>query len=222
MGRSSRFQFNVLKADLDVDTNRDGTVDNMADDINEHIWNTSSGAIFSVNYDRDGMRTVGDIPIGDAIHFDDTGAPVLEDKRIDNSDDARDITPLVIRKIMDSIPASAHVFEAASLEDIQSIHVFKRIQAGETSIWGGVGNRVEGGAAEPLEIEITDWVNPASSNYQGDISGATTFGIEGLFFRSLGLSPVNQFDGVVNLTLEVREGEVVIASDVVEFKVAPG
>jgi hypothetical protein len=218
MGQSARYKFSILQADVDADTNRDGVI-NDSDDANENAWTAISGAIFSVNYDRDGSRTDGGVPIGDAIHFDDSGAPVNEDKVIDNAADEADITPFVIHKPLDVVPAALQVFlKVANPEQIQSIHVFKKIAAGETAIWGSLGSRT-GGPAEPLEIDITQWVNPASPSYQGDGAGDVQFGLEGMFFRNTGA--INTFSGLVDFTLEIRNGATVIASDVIELKVAP-
>jgi hypothetical protein len=56
---------------LDVDTNRNGVVEADADEEGEHTWTKTRGAIFSVNYDRDGTRThpTSGLPILDSIHI---------------------------------------------------------------------------------------------------------------------------------------------------------
>lgn len=219
MGKSSKYKFSIIQCDIDADITRDGTIDNTTDDVNENIATLASGAIFNVNYDRDGTRTSGAVPIGDALHINDDGDPGNEDLVIDNAADVPDITPFIIRKITDFFPATFHVFlKAGSLEDIQSIHVFKKILAGETAIWGGLGSRT-GGAPIPTEIDITQWVNPSSPTYQGDPAGNVTFGLEGLFFRNTGV--LNTFDGVVQFTLELRDGATIVASDQISLKVAP-
>jgi len=221
MGVSSRHPFKVYGLDLDVDTNRDAAIDD-ADETGEENWTKPLGAIFSVNYDRDGGRTAGVLPIPDTIHINDAGVPGNEDFIIDNANDEQDITPLLIHGFGVDLPATYTVFlKAAEQEDIQSIHVFKRIAAGETAIWGALGSRI-GGPAVPNEIDITRWVNPASPDFAGVApSGDATFGIEGLFFRSQGILPVNEFDGEIKLTLELRDGATVIASDAIKMKVAP-
>ncbi|WP_166521579.1 protein-arginine deiminase family protein [Zobellia amurskyensis] len=221
MGKSARHPVTIFKCDLDSDTNRNGTIDDVADEINEENYTVVSGSIFNVNYDRDGSRTQGGMPINDVLFIDNSGTPTNEDKDIDNAADEADITPLVIRKIMNDIPPTINVYlKVAELEDIQSIHMFKSIAAGETAIWGGLGSRVIGDPDEPLEIDITSWVNPTDPAYACDpVSGDCTFGIEGMFFRNTGL--VNLFDGIIDLTLEVREGATVLSSDEIQLKVAP-
>lgn len=210
------------EVDLDVDTDRDGTVEDDEDEDGEDDWTKEKGAIYSVNFDRDGSRSAGGVPIPDAIHFDDSGNPVNEDYVIENADDEKDIAPLVIRKIQDSIPSGYKVYlKAAQLEDIQRIHVYKKIEAdpANTAIWGSMT-----GGAPPLEIDITKWVNPSDPDFQGDAStGDTTFGIEGLCFRWQGGDAPAQlrFDGYVDLTVELRDGGTVVCSDTVRLKVAP-
>jgi hypothetical protein len=200
-----------LQADLGVDTNRDGKIDD-ADQAGEGDWTDDRGAIFNVNFDRDGNRVDSHgRPLPDAIAFDDKGRPVNEDKKIDNAADVPDITPLLVRQI-GALPAGVTVFlKAAEEEDIESIHVYKKIAPGETAIWGGIGDRT-GGKAEPLEEDITKFVNTTEDS---------TFGIEGLFFRNLGTNPANKFDGVIDLTLEVRLNGTVLSSNSVRMKVAP-
>jgi hypothetical protein len=220
LGVSQRHAFVVLRSDIDVDTDRDGLVSDTADDIGEDNWIKSRGAIFSVNHDRDGSRVNGSLPIPDAVHFDDSGSPMHEERAIDNAADVSDITPLVIRGLGGDLPPSLTVvLKVAEKEDIQSIHVFKRIAAGEMAIWGSLGDRV-GGASEPLERDITQWVNPASGTFLGTSpADDLVFGLEGLFFRSLGA--INPFDGEIDMELEVRDGATVVAGDSVRLKVAP-
>jgi hypothetical protein len=216
-----------IKMDLDVDTDRDGSVeDNDEDDVDEDNWTTAKGAIYNVNFDRDGSRTKGGTlgaePRPDAIHFEDDGSAADEDYVIENTDDEKDIASLVIRKIGSEIPYGWKVYlKVAELEDIQRIHVYKKIkaEAANTAIWGTMT-----GAAPATELDITQWVDPNGTNFQGDAtSGDATFGIEGLCFRNDGISgPASQrFDGYIDLTIELRDGATVISSDSVRLKVAP-
>jgi len=191
--------------DIVADTNRDGSVD-ANDEKGKGTWTNTSGAIFNVNHtdaNRDGVP--------DAVSFDDDGKPVNEQKVIVNAVGARQIAPLVIRAL-GKLPAGAKVFlKAANEQEIESIHVYKKIAAGETAVWGGLGDRVAGAAAEPLEKDITSFVSETAD---------TTFGIEGLFFRNTGT--INPFDGFIDLTLELRDNTgKVLASDAVQEKVAP-
>jgi len=223
---SDRIRITVTKLDLDVDTDRDGDVeDNDEDEEDEDDWTKDKGAIFNVNFDRDGDNTsaTGE-PRPDAVHFDDRGDPVDEDYVIENAEDEEDIAELVIRSISHEIPDAWKVWlTVPEQEDIQRIHVYKKIEAdpANTAIWGTMSG---GGAPPPddVELDITEWVDPASPDFQGDASGDCTFGIEGLCFRNTGAGVLtNHFDGEIDLTIELRDGTTVICSDAVRLKVAP-
>ena len=213
----------VPEVDLDVDTDRDGVVENNdQDEANEDCWAKDRGAIYNVNFDRDGSRTAGGEPRPDAIHFSDWGIAEDEDYVIENSDDVEDIAPLVIRKIQPEIPEGWKVYlKVAEQEDIQRIHVYKKIEAdaGNTAIWGTMS-----GAAPATELDITCWVDPDDASFQGDMAtGDATFGIEGLCFRNQGndVDPLLEFDGYIDFTLELRNGSTVMGSDRARLKVAP-
>ncbi|HXG13257.1 MAG TPA: protein-arginine deiminase family protein [Gemmataceae bacterium] len=191
------------------DTNRDGRV-NAADEANREKWTKTSGAIFTVNHDdNNGDRRP------DAIDFNNNGVPFNEDKRIDTGGDVQDIAPLVIRAT-GPLPADSKVFlRLESVEDAQSVHIFKAIAAGETAILGDIGARVAGGAQAPTEVEITSFLNPNQD---------TTFGLEGMFYRYTGnFVPLElHFDGFIDIFLELRDNAgKVLKSDRVRFKVAP-
>ena len=222
LGESAEHTVKILRLDLDADTSRDGLIDDVADDTGEDAWVKTRGAVFAVNLDRDGGRTAAGRPIPDAVHFDDAGDPVHEDFEINGAADEADITPFVIRNPGTSLPPSVKVFlRAAEQEDIESVHVFKQISAGETAIWGALGGRV-GDPAPPLELDVTRWVDPGSPDFVGGGPGGdVTFGLEGMFFRFVGMSAVNPFDGEIDFTLELRDGGAVVASDQIRMKVAP-
>jgi hypothetical protein len=219
-------EIDAPRIDLDVDTDRDGTVEDDEDEAGESIWSSSRGAIFSVNCDRDGYRLGRDgLPCPDAIRFGDDGYAVDEDYVIErgNGDaDEQDITPLVIRKIASSVPSGYKVYlKVAQQEDIRRIHVYKKIKAGpdNVAIWGSMT-----GPEPAMELDITQWVNPDSADFSGDpITGDVTFGIEGLCFRNTGTGvPAHQhFDGYIQFTLELRAGLTVSGADTVKLKVAP-
>jgi len=220
-----------LGVDLDVDTDRDGNVeDNDEDEIGEDEWTSKKGAIYNVNFDGDGNRlkavkNFGEVVVPDAIYFNDDGKPTHEDYTIENEEDAKDIAPLVIRGIPTNILTNRYVFLKVEGEDpevdIKRIHVYKEIASDENSIWGSMTTNEP--AYEPAytetEINITEWVS----------TDDVTFGIEGLSFRNLVTNDVikdyQYFDGVIDFTLELRDGTHsganVICSDSVQMKVAP-
>lgn len=221
LGTSARRPFQVIRSDLDVDTDRDAVVDDTADEAGEDAWTKARGAIFAVNMDRDGTRVDGaGRPLPDTVHVDDSGTPVAEDLTVDGPNDVLDLTAVVFRGLGSPLPPGVTVvLVAAELEDVQSMHLFKRPAAGETAIWGGLGSRV-GQPAQPVELDVTRWVNPGSPDFVGLAPGGdVTFALEGLFFRSTGA--INSFDGELDLRLEVRRGGAVLFSDAVRLKVAP-
>jgi hypothetical protein len=191
--------------DIVADTNRDGTI-TPADEANKGTWTNASGAIFNVNY----TDSNGD-GIPDAVSFDDMGRPVNEQRRIVNAADGQQLAPLVIRSL-GAIPAGDKVFlVAANKQEIESVHIYKRIATDQTAIWGSLGDRVPGGVAEPLEKDITAYVSANAD---------TTFGVEGLFFRNTGA--INTYDGLLDLTLQLRDpAGKVLGSDAIQEKVAP-
>lgn len=217
---SDAVRLTVIKVHLDVDTDRDGVVSEQADQKGKETWAHDRGAIFGVNFDRNGNRLDGaGMPIPDAINFSDDGMPTDEDYTIENADDALDIAPMVIRSI-GTVPTGVKVLlEAESQQDIQRVHIYKKIAAGEAAIWGGAT-----GPTPPTELDITKWVDASSPDFQGDPSTRdTTFGIEGMFFRYQGpdVPQLLEFDGEIGFTLEIRLGTTVLASDKVHLKVAP-
>jgi len=216
----------VVQLDIDVDTDRDGVVEVDEDEVGEDDWTKDSGAIYNVNFDRDGTNTYGGLPAPDAIHFDDNGDPCNENYYIDNEDDELDIAPLVVREIRTRLPAGWKVYlKAAELEDVYRIHVYKKIEASDENkvIWG---TRTITADSPPhdQEVEVTQWVDQFGSEFQGSaVTGDSTFGIEGLSFRYEGANvlPTKHFDGYIDLTLELRCGNTVIDSDAIRMKVAP-
>jgi hypothetical protein len=210
----------VLNLDLDVDTNRDAHITDPDDEPGEEDWQNARGAIFAVNFDDDD----GDLE-PDSVKFKDDGKPAEVNRTIDGVDDIEDITPLIIRKYGPDMPAAVSVFlKVPSKEDIQSIHLYPKRKDGESAIWGSLGDRI-GGSAEDLEMDISLWVNPNYSGYIGETNadGDHEFGIEGLFFRFIGLHviPELEFDGEIDVQMEFRVNGDVIGSDKVRMRVAP-
>lgn len=224
---SPRYPLTVLRLDIDVDTDRDGRIADDADEAGEHLWSQARGAIFSVNLDADGGRYVGPLALPDALHIDDDGEPVFEDLEIDGPTDSPDITPFVIRGLGATPPTDLRFFLVlGSQEDAQSVHVFKRIDAGERAILGELGDRALGGTPAIRELDITLFMDVASPDFlgvMGDPSSDMTLGLEGMFFRNTGAR--NSFDGEIELRLEARAvgptAPRVVYADTVRMKVAP-
>src|SRR5262249_45177026 len=169
-GGSDGFVAKLSKGiDIVADTNRDSKVTD-ADENGKDTFTKDRGAIFSVEYvdaDNDGVP--------DGISFKDDGTPVETHDLAGHPSivNTQDVAPVVIRKL-GKLPAGSKVYlKWPEKEDIQSIYVFKNIAVNEEAIWGGLGDRVAGGAAQPLEEDITPYVSETEDR---------TFGIEGLFF----------------------------------------
>ena len=195
-----------VRVDLDVDTDRDGRVTDGEDEAGEDLWTRERGALFMVNFDDDDLD--GAI---DGIDFNSAGEPVKEDLVINGPLDAQDVTPLVIRLGASSSPESLRVLlSTPSLDQVKGVHLFAGIDPGRERLWGGPLETVR-------EIDVTPWVSFGS---------ATTFGIEGLFFRytqpgAYGVY-AEGYGGLLDLRLTVvnAQGEEV-GNDAVRLKVAP-
>jgi hypothetical protein len=230
----------LVAVDLAVDTDRDGIVDPASDKFGEDLWDQKRGAIYAVNLDADGNRTVGGENRPDAIHFTDNGTASDEDWTIDSVSDQEDIAPLVV-KSMDGLPGDYKVIlKVEEAEDLRAIHIFPAIKNGTNAnrTWGSYGNPSEApwvpNDANPddLEIDISTWVNPNAALYNETRTpagaGDYVLGIEGLVLAgmtvpdgSLAGAP-GKFSGEIALTVEVRDsGNMVLASDKVRLRVAP-
>jgi len=216
-----------INIDLDVDTDRDGFVDEVKDELGEDSYKKNLGALYSVNFDGDGNlmydydfgnllnEDPGPVSIPDGLHVgvvpDRKEIFLLDNEMIENNADELDITPLVIRKL-NKLPAEAKVYlKVEELEDIQSILVYKEIAAGENAIWGGFGDRIDGEPPEPIELEVTNYVS---------MTRDAIFGIEGFLFKNSRAVDF-PFDGEVDIKLEIRINSKVLGSDKVKLKVAP-
>ncbi len=227
MGRSARSPLRVMRLDIDVDTDRNGTIDDVADESNEDQWMATSGAVFTANNDRDGALSSGAYPTPDTIDIDDAGNPRSENEVINGIDDMADITPVVIRGLGINAPTGLRFFlRVPSVEDAQSIHIFKKIEDGQRKILGALGDRVAGHTPADTEVEITDYLNaanPAHVGMPGDPRSPMSFGLEGLLLRNEGLK--NRFDGDVEIVFEAREtigsSARAVYSDTVKLRVAP-
>lgn len=193
--------------DLDVDTNRNGVVEDDVDEDGEDNWTKKRGAFFMVNLDDDD----GDGK-PDAIDFNHLGKPIRENPNIDNAADAQDITELIVRiKGIEKSEVKKVKLEVETLDQIRAIHLFPSIAPGVAKIWGGPPE------TKPQK-DITQYVK---------IPGDTTFGIEGLFFRYLvadaygGTFPPG-YKGRLHLKLVIIDNSgKEVGTDEVELKVSP-
>ncbi len=199
----------AVRVDLDVDTDRDGVVDDVLDEPGEDTWAPGRGAMFMVNLDKDEGGRDGR---PDAIDFDVNGAPVSENFVIDGPRDALDLTELVVRiEGVDPGHIESIVLRAPSLDHVKGVHIFDAIEPGRRSIWGGPGER------------------SASADLAGRLAAGeeTTLGVEGLFFRytepmAYGGTFEHGYSGELELELTVTGlGGVVLGSDRVLLRVAP-
>ena len=206
----------LLPVDLAVDTDRNGIVSPGSDQVGEDQWTDQLGAIYGVNFDRDGDINHNSKPAADAITWWDTeGVPFNEDWKINGQSDESDISPLVIT--IPNLPDGSKAYlVAGEAEDFRAIHLFSRIKADKQVIWGGfldAGKPWTDNDSNPLDIEITQWLNASAddptSTATGIKEGTYTFGIEGLLFRGMkvpgGTLPegAGKFSGLIDLELEL-------------------
>ena len=199
----------AVRIDLDVDTDRDGVVDDDLDEAGEDAWTPTRGAIFMVNLDNDDASRDGR---PDAIDFDVRGAPVSEDFTIDGPRDALDMTELVVRiKGVEPGHVESAMLSVPSLDHVKAVHLFDAIEPGRESFWGGPTER----------SASTDLADRLAAG------GQTTLGIEGLFFRytepmAYGGTFERGYAGELELELTVTGvGGVPLGSDRVMLRVAP-
>lgn len=208
--------------DLLADTDRSGKVGD-PDEPGKDGWGPTRGTIYTVNFNADDKRLAptphsgsldAGTPIPDAIYFNDAGDPEYENKIIGGpskvSTDTDDIAPLVVRGMKSAIPTGCKLFlKVDSLDQIQAIHLYRQIAAGEISALGGPSETL-------TEIDITSWVsdNPLIDHIMG---------VEGLFLKGMNLPnhAGKPFGGIIAFTLELRQGAAVIDSSRVKMKVAP-
>ena len=199
----------IIELDLDVDSDRDGIIDNTMDEYKEDHWTDQRGAIFMVNYDNDSADHKRN---PDSIDFAEGGYPISEDFYINGLKDSLDITELVIRvNGINPEDLTSVTLRTPELDQIRGVHVFRKIEPGEKSFWGGPSEQEE-------YSNITDLII-AKFN--------TTLGIEGLFFRNTqsqayGGTFQEGYDGILELELSATgPGNVSLGFDRVQLKVAP-
>ena len=207
----------LLPLDLAVDTDRNEVIEPAADAPGKARWTDKRGAIYSVNFDRDRVRTIVNTDLGDAITWWDTpGVPAAETWTIDNDADIEDITPFEIR--VPDLPPGAKVYlTVPKEEDLHAMHVFASRVAGAESIWGSYGDNHPtwtDSDANTNDIEITPYLRPPVGEGgpddppSGVKAGTYEFGLEGLLFRGMkvpgGTLPNGGFGGIIELGLDLE------------------
>ncbi|MBK1833009.1 hypothetical protein JIN78_02955, partial [Roseibacillus ishigakijimensis] len=223
----------LLPVDLKVDTDRSGEAD-AADEAGEDEWTNERGAIYQVNFDRDGNNTHDGKPAPDgALWWRNQTQPDYENWKIENEDDAKDLAPLLIAPV-DGLGEDGKVFlKVAESEDYKAIHLFPKRKAGTDAIWGGIlsdGRPWTDDDSNELDIEITKWVNKDATNFEEtreNSEGDFEFGIEGVLLRGMhvvgGTLPyaTNKFSGEIEFTIEYEINGQRSEGDTVKLKVAP-
>ncbi len=192
-----------------ADTDRNNRIND--DDLTgRDVWTKERGAFFLVNCNNSNGRTkrVGtrDVKVADGLEFDVNERADREHLKIEDANDLNDITPFMVNKI--PTLAGQKVFLKAPLAQIRAVHVFPRIVRSETSIWGGP-------TETRSEIDITAFVSA---------DDPIEMGLEGLKFRYTTAGSDMTFDGLLDLSIEIRgikEKKKANSTDQIELKVAP-
>ncbi len=104
--------------DLDVDTDRDGSVENTSDDDNnEELWSTAAGAVFYHNLDDD----------------DNNGSIDCDDSSLNGAADALDLARLVVRQSSGLSGATVSIEVASAARG--NIRIFQRNGSSWTSVY---------------------------------------------------------------------------------------
>jgi hypothetical protein len=212
-----------------ADTDRDGKIDAL-DEPGKDCWDEARGAIYAVNYNRyDGFTLghgpgIGHLPAPNVIHFGDSGQALHEGYEVINADHAANLTPLHIR--VPALPPGGRAFVRVGIQaQGRDFHMCKRIAPGEKAVFGTWSYAFPNRPPISDRVDITDWANPASTNFVGDrATGVCKFGIEGLGFANhgLGVAAMHTFDGCLEFHLEVRNIlDQVVYQDSIRLTVAP-
>jgi len=217
-----------------ADTNRDGAITN-DDRSGKDNWTRALGAIYAVNFDRDGNLTHNERPVTDSVMWwEQEGVTEHEDWKINGEQDKNDITPLRIK--VPDMPSGTKVYLVAKSEEcLRAMHLFSRIKAESQAVWGGFndeGKPWTDDDEEPLDLDISQWLQPLegeqghNANNEKIIAGDYEFGVEGLLFRGMKVPngiPNDGYGGYLEFTLEIKlpneDSRKVISS--VKMKVAP-
>ena len=232
------FYVTVCPFGITADTNRDGVID-VKDELGKGAWAKDLGAIYNVNYERNGTNVSSTDPaspyyvvgmnagvaLPDAVYFNDdgsatdyvdttTGHPA---RTILNATDAQNITPIVIQSTA-NFPADTHFFLKVATPAPADVST-KTPECQAFHLFKSItpGEKpIWGGISESAsEVDITAYLSATQS---------TTFGIEGLLLKNDNLNGTQggkNFGGYLLFTLEARENGTVFPGDTVMLKVAP-
>jgi hypothetical protein len=114
-----------LVVDLDVDTNRNGTVDDAADESGEDAWTTALGAVFYFNIDDDDNSDTSVVNGEDYI-----------DTAVNGATDALDLSRILIRG-MSGAPTDATALVSVSTAAQARVRVFQSTGATWTQVFAG-------------------------------------------------------------------------------------
>ena len=200
------------KVDLDVDTDRNDSVDNQADEDGEETWLKTRGANFIVNCDDDD----GD-GRPDAIVFDENvrDLAVYESGQVKGGDDAQEMAALKIQA--PAVTIGYQFFLRMSADDLKSVHIYEGRQSGKKRIWGGWKENAN--QTGTLVKDITQYVSESSG---------VELALEGCLFAGQKINSYT-FDGEVEVELVVQaatdataiDDAKVVGTDKVKLRVAP-
>lgn len=143
----------VGPADIDVDTDRNGTVE-AADESNEHIWNASGGAVFYMNQDDDDSNNVHD-------YSDSTST----------GNDNNDLARIFVRQVVGA-PSSGSITVTVSSAARGNIRVFRRNGSTWSSVYASGASFTlppNDVAAGDIELGI-EGRNRISSSWDGQVT----------------------------------------------------
>ena len=109
-----------LTVDLDVDTNRNGTVQNPTDETGEDAWTSGLGAVFYYNIDDDDNSNTAD----------------HADANVNGSADALDLARIVLRH-MPSLPSTATLTIAVSAGAQGRVRIFRNDAGSWSTAYSG-------------------------------------------------------------------------------------
>jgi hypothetical protein len=179
--------------DIDLDVDRNGTIDDNADDANESApadFLANRGALVLVNAD-------GDVAAPPQRDLDDT--------QINGASDRLDMSPLHLELERD-LAAGEHLFlVAANVDDNETpwLHVMDPLKAGNDQTLVGRTRREQ--QLDDLQVAPGETLFPGGRRRRYD-----RFLVEGLRFAKQ-----------VAIWLEIRQGQQVVARDVVRIRNCP-